>query len=52
MQMIAANLTRYAFDYLDAPPAVVGAKNWISPCAEMESEYFPQVNWLIDAVHE
>ena len=26
MQMIAANLTRYAFDYLDAPPAVVGAK--------------------------
>uniref|UniRef100_UPI003562A658 transketolase C-terminal domain-containing protein n=1 Tax=Pontiella sp. TaxID=2837462 RepID=UPI003562A658 len=49
---IAANLTTLCFDYLDAPPVVIGAKNWISPAAEMEKEYFPQASWIIDAVHE
>lgn len=49
---IAANLTNLCFDYLDAPPVVVGAKNWISPAAEMETDYFPQASWIIDAVHE
>ncbi|MEI6892589.1 MAG: thiamine pyrophosphate-dependent enzyme [Pontiella sp.] len=49
---IAANLTNLCFDYLDAPPVVIGAKNWISPAAEMETDYFPQASWIIDAVHE
>ncbi len=52
MQMMAANLSHYAFDYLDAPPVVVGARNWITPCAEMEDDFFPQSAWIIDAVHE
>ena len=52
MHNIAANLTTLCFDYLDAPPVVVGAKNWISPAAEMEKDYFPQASWIIDAVHE
>lgn len=52
MQMMAANLTQYAFDYLDAPPVVVGARNWITPAAEMEDSFFPQSSWIIDAVHE
>ncbi len=52
MQMMATNLTRYAFDYLDAPPVVVGARNWISPCAEMEDDFFPQPEWIVDAIHE
>ncbi|NRA36597.1 MAG: dehydrogenase, partial [Planctomycetes bacterium] len=52
MQMMAANLTQYAFDYLDAPPVVVGARNWITPCAEQEEYYFPQTEWLLDAIHQ
>jgi 2-oxoisovalerate dehydrogenase E1 component len=49
---VAANLTQLCFDYLDAPPVVVGCKNWISPAAEMEKDYFPQPDWIIDAIHE
>ena len=41
-----------AFDYLDAPVAVVGSRNWITPAAEMEELYFPQNDWIIDAIHE
>ncbi len=52
MHNIAANITNLCFDYLDAPPVVIGAKNWISPAAEMETDYFPQASWIIDAVHE
>ena len=35
----------------DAPPVVIGAKNWITPCAELEKEFFPQPEWMIDAIH-
>ncbi len=49
---IASNITNLCFDYLDAPPVVIGAKNWISPAAEMEKDYYPQADWIIDAVHE
>ena len=41
-----------AFDYLDAPPVVVGAKNWITPAHELEEYFFPQPEWIVDAVHE
>ena len=41
-----------AFDYLDAPPVVVGCRNWITPAAEMEELYFPQKDWILDAIHE
>ncbi|HMO49941.1 MAG TPA: thiamine pyrophosphate-dependent enzyme [Kiritimatiellia bacterium] len=52
MQSIAANLTQLCFDHLDAPPAVVGSRNWITPCAEMENDFFPQPAWILDAIHE
>ena len=52
MQNVAANLTQLAFDYLDAPPVVVGSRNWITPAAELEAMFFPQAEWLIDAIHE
>ncbi len=52
LNTIASHLTRYAFDYLDAPPAVIGSRNWITPAAEMEDLFFPQPEWIIDAVHE
>jgi len=52
MHNIAANITNLCFDHLDAPPVVIGAKNWISPAAEMETDYFPQSSWIVDAIHE
>lgn len=52
MQTVAATLTQLCFDNLDAPPAVVGSRNWITPAAELESLFFPQPGWLLDAIHE
>jgi 2-oxoisovalerate dehydrogenase E1 component len=52
LHTVASNIQTFAFDYLDAPVAVVGSRNWITPAAEMEQLYFPQAEWLIDAVHE
>ncbi len=52
LHSIAANLTQLCFDSLDAPPVVVGARNWITPAAELEASFFPQVSWILDAVHE
>ena len=49
---IAENINELAFDYLDAPPVVVGARNWITPAYELEKFFFPQPLWLIDAIHE
>jgi 2-oxoisovalerate dehydrogenase E1 component len=52
IETVAANLTQFCFDYLDAPPVVIGSRNWITPAAELETMFFPQANWLIDAIHE
>jgi 2-oxoisovalerate dehydrogenase E1 component len=52
MQTIAANLTQLCFDDLDAPPAVIGSRNWITPAAELEALFFPQPDWIVDAIHE
>jgi len=49
---VATNLTQLCFDNLDAPPAVVGSRNWITPAAEMETTFFPQKEWLLDTIHE
>jgi 2-oxoisovalerate dehydrogenase E1 component len=50
-QTLAANIQELAFDALDAPIAVVGARNWITPAAEMEELFFPQPGWFLDAIH-
>jgi 2-oxoisovalerate dehydrogenase E1 component len=52
MQTVAATLTQLCFDHLDGPPVLVGSRNWITPAAELESLFFPQVSWLLDAIHE
>jgi 2-oxoisovalerate dehydrogenase E1 component len=49
---LARNITELAFDDLDAPPAVVGARNWITPATEMDSAFFPQPWWVVEAIHE
>ncbi len=48
---LAATVQELAFDALDAPVVTVGARNWITPAAEQEALFFPQPEWLLDAVH-
>ena len=52
MRNLASNIAELCFDYLDAPPVVVGAKNWITPAHELEDAFFPQPEWIVDAIHE
>ena len=52
LHTMASNISQLAFDYLDGPVAVVGARNWITPPAEMEEGFFPQKEWIIDTIHE
>jgi 2-oxoisovalerate dehydrogenase E1 component len=52
LKEMAQTITELAFDDLDAPPFVVGSRNWIIPAHEMENFFFPQPEWIIDAIHE
>ncbi|MDR0348949.1 MAG: dehydrogenase [Tannerella sp.] len=49
---LARNITEMAFDDLDAPPAVLGSRNWITPAYELEYAFFPQPESFIDIIHE
>ncbi len=49
---VAKNITELCFDDLDAPPVVVGARNWITPPFEFDEYFFPQASWILDAIHE
>ncbi len=49
---LARNITELAFDYLDAPPAVLGSRNWITPAYELEDAFFPQADWFLDIIHQ
>ncbi len=50
LMTLAANIVRFAFGDLKAPPRVLGSPNWIVPGAEMETTYFPQVDDILDIV--
>ncbi len=52
LHTMASNISQLAFDYLDAPVAVLGARNWITPPAELDESFFPGVDWMIDIIHE
>jgi 2-oxoisovalerate dehydrogenase E1 component len=52
LKEMAQTITELAFDHLDAPPVVVGSRNWITPAYEMEEYFFPQPGWILDAIHE
>lgn len=49
---LAVNIGSLCFDYLDAPVAVLGSRNWITPAHELEGAFFPQPSWFIDMIHE
>lgn len=48
----AQTISECAFNYLDAPPIVIGARNWITPAYELENDFFPQPDWFLDAYHQ
>jgi len=52
LKELAQTITELAFDWLDAPPVVVGSRNWITPAYELEQYFFPQPEWILDAVNE
>ena len=52
LHTMASKITHFAFDELDAPPVVVGSRNWITPPDEVEDAFFPYPPDIIDAVHE
>ncbi|MBL7214911.1 MAG: dehydrogenase [Phycisphaerae bacterium] len=49
---MASTINTLAFDELDAPPVVLGARNWITPPDEVEEAFFPYPADFLDAVHE
>ncbi len=49
---LATNVSQLAFDWLDAPVAVLGSRNWITPAHELEKAFFPQPSWFLDLIHE
>ncbi|SIQ21250.1 2-oxoisovalerate dehydrogenase E1 component [Alkalispirochaeta americana] len=49
---LGGTVAQLAFDHLDAPPVVVGSRNWITPASELEDSFFPQKEWIIDSIHE
>ncbi len=52
LKEMGQTITELAFDYLDAPPVIVGSRNWITPAYEMEEYFFPQPEWILDAINE
>ncbi|MDE2777949.1 MAG: thiamine pyrophosphate-dependent enzyme [Chloroflexota bacterium] len=52
LHTMASNISQLAFDDLDAPVAVLGARNWITPPAELDESFFPGVDWMIDMIHQ
>jgi 2-oxoisovalerate dehydrogenase E1 component len=51
LHTMASRITQLAMDELDAPPVVVGARNWITPADEVEEAFFPFPADMTDAVH-
>ncbi len=51
LQTMATTIQQLAFDDLDAPVTIVGARNWITPAAECEDLFFPSADWILDAIH-
>ena len=52
LHTVSSTVQTLAFDSLDAPVAVVGSRNGITPGPELEAQFFPQPEWIIDTIHE
>jgi 2-oxoisovalerate dehydrogenase E1 component len=52
LQTMASKIAQFAFYELDAPPVVLGARNWITPPDEIEDAFFPYPQDILDVVHQ
>ena len=52
LHTLASNISQLAFDHLDGPVAVLGARNWVTPPAELDESFFPGPDWMIDIIHQ
>jgi 2-oxoisovalerate dehydrogenase E1 component len=52
LHTFATRISQAAFDDLDAPPIVLGARNWITPPDEIEESFFPFPADFLDTIHE
>lgn len=52
LQTVGATVSQVAFDDLDAPVVVLGARNHITPAPELETLFFPQPSTILDAINE
>ncbi len=52
LHTMASRISQLAFDDLDAPPVVVGARNWITPPDEVEDAFFPFAKDILSAIHQ
>jgi len=52
LHTFASRIGQLAFNWLDAPPVVLGARNWITPADEVEDAFFPFPSDVLDAIHE
>ena len=52
LQTMASKITQLALCELDAPPVVLGARNWITPPDELEDAFFPYPADMLDVVHQ
>jgi 2-oxoisovalerate dehydrogenase E1 component len=52
LHTMASTITQLAFDELDAPPAILGARNWITPPDEVEDAFFPYPSDFLDTINE
>ncbi len=51
LHTLATEIQSACFDDLDAPVAVVGSADCITPPAELEHAYFPSAERIVDTVH-
>jgi len=52
LHTMASTINTLAFDELDAPPVVLGARNWITPPDEVEEAFFPYPADFLDTINE
>ena len=52
LHTMASTINTLCFDELDAPPTVLGARNWITPPDEVEAAFFPYPADFLDTIHE
>jgi 2-oxoisovalerate dehydrogenase E1 component len=52
LKEMAQTITELAFDYLDAPPVVVGSGTGSPLHMKWKNISFPQPDWILDAINE